>query len=110
MKNGAAILATVIGAAIVAACAGTVVAIADIPDQPSGAISDVAPISANAVGETPTPTPTATPPTKDDHPTAVVVKPAAPREVGDDKGKGGGTSGGGSDDGGGSNSHGGDDG
>jgi uncharacterized membrane protein YgcG len=108
MKFGGAILATAIGVAILAASAGTIVAIADIPDQNSGAISDVAPITANADGETPTVTPTPSASPQDDHPGTVMVTPATPREIGDDKGKGGGTSSGssgsGSDDGG-SGSH-----
>jgi hypothetical protein len=96
MKFGGAILATAIGVAILAASAGTVVALADIPAQESGAISDVSPITANAIGETPTATPTASTSPQDGHPSTVMVTPAAPREIGDDKGKGGGSSGGGS--------------
>jgi hypothetical protein len=108
MKFGGAILATAIGVAILAASAGTIVAIADIPDQASGAITNVAPIIANADGETPTatPTPSASPSAS---PRTVIVTPAAPREIGDDKGKGGGSSGSGSSgsgsDDGGSGSH-----
>jgi uncharacterized membrane protein YgcG len=94
MKFGGAILATAIGVAILAASAGTIVAIADIPDQNSGAITSVAPIIANADGETATPTPSASP--QDDHPGTIVVTPATPRAIGDDKGKGGGSSGSGS--------------
>jgi len=96
MKFGGAILATAIGVAILAASAGTIVAIADIPDQNSGAITDVAPIIANADGETPTATPTPSTSSPDDHPGTVMVTPATPREIGDDKGKGGGSSGSGS--------------
>jgi uncharacterized membrane protein YgcG len=109
MKFGGAILATAIGVAILAASAGTIVAIADIPDQNSGAITNVAPIIANADGETPTATPTASASPQDDHPGTVMVTPATPREIGDDKGKGGGSSGSGSSgsgsDDGGSGSH-----
>jgi uncharacterized membrane protein YgcG len=108
MKFGGAILATAIGVAILAASAGTIVAIADIPDQNSGAITSVAPIIANADGETPTATPTPSASPQDDHPGTIVVTPATPRAIDDDKGKGGGSSGGssgsGSDDGG-SGSH-----
>jgi uncharacterized membrane protein YgcG len=113
MKFGGAILATAIGVAILAASAGTIVAIADIPDQNSGAITNVAPIIANADGETPTATPTPSASSQDDHPGTVMVTPATPREIGDDKGKGGGSSGSGSSgsgsDDGGSGSHGGSD-
>ena len=109
MKFGGAILATAIGVAILAASAGTIVAIADIPDQNSGAITNVAPIIANADGETPTATPTPSASSQDDHPGTVMVTPATPREIGDDKGKGGGSSGSGSSasgsDDGGSGSH-----
>ncbi|MDQ1542967.1 MAG: hypothetical protein QOK08_605 [Actinomycetota bacterium] len=98
MKFGGAILATAIGVAILAASAGTIVAIADIPDQNSGAISDVAPITANAEGETPTATLTPSASPQDDHRGTVMVTPATPREIGDDKG--GGSSGGGSSGGG----------
>ncbi|MDQ1562813.1 MAG: hypothetical protein QOE85_2154 [Actinomycetota bacterium] len=94
MKFGGAILATAIGVAILAASAGTIVAIADIPDQNSGAISDVAPITTNADAETPTATPTPSASPQDDHQGTVMVTTATPREIGDDKG--GGSSGGGS--------------
>ncbi|MCU1598929.1 MAG: hypothetical protein JWQ47_2668 [Glaciihabitans sp.] len=94
MKFGGAILATAIGVAILAASAGTIVAIADIPDQNSGAISDVAPITTNADAETPTATPTPSASPQDDHRGTVMVTTATPREIGDDKG--GGSSGGGS--------------
>jgi uncharacterized membrane protein YgcG len=91
----------IVGAiAVLAVSAATVIALASLPVQTSGAVSGLAPISISPTGEA-TPAPQ---PTRDDRQgePAVTVTPAAPAAV-DDKGgdsghSGKGSSGGGSDD------------
>jgi hypothetical protein len=64
MKFGGAILAATIGAAILAASAAAVIAIANIPAEPSGIITDFTPSTANAIGKTPTSSPSPAPSTR----------------------------------------------
>jgi hypothetical protein len=89
MKFGGVILASAIGVAILAASAGTVVAIADIPAQESGVVGDVAPITTNAIGATPSSTPAPSLSPQDVRPGTVMVTPPAPPETGKGKGNGG---------------------